>query len=126
MLNWSATGFLADLFRLIAARVPPPEGVRPPASWGREDRVRELLDAYADEIVCVPGFLPHHFPSGRAYADFMITNYGPTLKAAESLSAKDASAFADDITDLAERHNRATDGSLTFDSNYLVVRARVR
>jgi ubiquinone/menaquinone biosynthesis C-methylase UbiE len=126
LLNWTATGFLADLFRLIAARVPPPEGVRPPASWGSEERVRELLTPYTDEIVCTPGRLPHHFASGRAYADFMITNYGPTLKAAESLSAQDASAFAEDITRLAEQHNRATDGSLTFDSDYLVVQARVR
>jgi hypothetical protein len=49
-----------------------------------------------------------------------IENYGPTSKAAEALDNADREAFRSDLIALAERFNRADDGSLVCDWEYLV------
>lgn len=123
MVNWTPSGFIGDLFRTIAAHVPPPEGLRPAALWGSEERVRELFGDAVRDLSFGRGSLPQHFLSSEHYADFMLSNYGPTLKAFEAMGAEQRDAFRHDLVALAGRHNRASDGSLTFDSDYLVVRA---
>ncbi len=126
MINWTLTGFLADLFKTIASHVPPPEGLKGPMLWGDEERVRELFDGKVSDLSFTYGSLPQHFISPDHYVDFMLTNYGPTLKAFESLNPERRELFAADIAALATRHNRATDGSLTYDSNYVIVVATNR
>ena len=121
MINWTLTGFLADLFKTIASHVPPPEGLKAPVLWGNEERVRELFEGKVSDLSFTYGSLPQHFISPNHYVDFMLTNYGPTLKALESLSQERRELFAADIAALATRHNRATDGSLTYDSDYVIV-----
>ena len=56
---------------------------------------------------------------------FMETRYGPTVKARERLTAEGRwAACRADLVALAERHNRATDGRLHMDAEYLVSVAR--
>jgi hypothetical protein len=57
---------------------------------------------------------PEHF------ADFFIEHYGPTLKASERLTEEGRRAFRDDLVALATRSNRATDGTLVSDWEYLI------
>ena len=121
MINWTLTGVLADLFKTIASHVPPPEGLKAPVLWGSEERVRELFDGKVSDLSFTYGALPQHFISPEHFVDFMLTNYGPTLKAFESLSQDRRELFRADIAAFAARHNRATDGSLTYDSDYVIV-----
>lgn len=121
MVNWRPEGFLGELFRTIATHVPPPEGLKPAALWGSEDRVRELFGDgvsslnFKDGAVRIGFFSPEHF------ADFFISNYGPTLKASEALEGERKEAFRRDLVDLAARHNTRTDGTAAWDWTYLVV-----
>ena len=126
MINWTLTGVLADLFKTIASHVPPPEGLKAPVLWGSEARVRELLGDKVSDLSFTYGSLPQHFISPEHYVDFMFTNYGPTLKAFESLSQDRRELFRADIAAFATRHNRAIDGSLTYDSDYVIVLATNR
>ena len=126
MINWTLTGFLADLFKTIASHVPPPEGLKAPVLWGNEERVRELFDGKVGDLSFTYGSLPQHFISSDHFVDFMLTNYGPTLKAYASLSPERGELFRADLAALTARHNRATDGSLTYDSDYVIVVATRR
>lgn len=123
MINWTLTGFLSDLFKTIASYVPPPEGLKPPVLWGNEERVRELFDSNVSHLSFTYGSLPQHFISSDHFVDFMLTNYGPTLKAYASLSQEQSELFRADLVALTAKHNRATDGSLTYDSDYVIVLA---
>ena len=43
LANWTPTGFLGQLLRLIAQYVPPAPGAQSPLLWGTEAHVRELF-----------------------------------------------------------------------------------
>ena len=44
MANWTPEGFIGQLFRVIAAHVPPPAGLRSPMLWGSEPRIVEQVE----------------------------------------------------------------------------------
>ena len=126
MINWRPEGFLGEMFRTIASHVPPPEGLKPAALWGSEDRVRELFGddvsmlAFKDSAIEISFHSPEHF------ADFFLSNYGPTLKASEALDDERRNAFRDDLVALAQRHNTRGDGTASWAWTYLTVLATKR
>src|SRR5918996_95475 len=64
------------------------------------------------------------FPTPDYFADFFLTHYGPTRKAAERLAPDGRRAFRDDLAALAATANHATDGTLAVDWEYLLAVAR--
>lgn len=126
MVNWRPEGFIGELFRTIAAHVPPPEGLKPAALWGNEDRVRELFGDRAASVGFKDGAITIGFLSPEHFADFFVTNYGPTLKASEALQGEKKEAFRRDLVALASRHNKRTDGTAALEWTYLVVTATKR
>lgn len=121
LVNWSPTGFLGELFRLIGRYVPPAPETKPPALWGTEERVRELIGGSVSHLAFKPGTLTHRFRSPDHYVDFYVTYYGPTLKAFDSLDQDRQSFFLSDLKSLVERFNRVNDGTAVWDADYLVV-----
>lgn len=122
MINWKPDGFVGELFKLIGSYAPPPEGLKPAALWGTEQRVRELFASRVSGIEFEEGSAPQHYPSADFYSQFFLDNYGPTLKAWESLDDSKREEFKQDLAALAERFNRADD-TLIYDSAYLIVKA---
>ena len=61
------------------------------------------------------------YESAQHFLEFFRRYYGPTLKAFEALDAAGQQALADDIVALADRLNRADDGTLALESEYLEV-----
>src|SRR3954469_9620438 len=47
LANWTPGGFIGRLFKVIGRYVPPPAGLRSPALWGTEERLRELFGSQA-------------------------------------------------------------------------------
>src|SRR3954453_1428945 len=45
--NWTPEGFLGELFRMIAAHVPPPSGVASPLLWGVDAHIGSLFKGAA-------------------------------------------------------------------------------
>jgi SAM-dependent methyltransferase len=83
LANWTPTGGLARMFRMMAPfqPAPPPSN---PFDWGDETRVRELLgDAFELELEEHVSTL--RMPSGEAYWELFSTSYGPTKTLADSL-----------------------------------------
>jgi len=120
MVNWTPTGFVGELLKTVGRHVPPPPGAKPPPLWGTEEYVRELLGDRVADLSCATTTVTERFPSSEFFADFFVTHYGPTLKAAESLPDETRRAFRDDLVASADGSNRATDGTLLNDWEYVV------
>jgi ubiquinone/menaquinone biosynthesis C-methylase UbiE len=117
MANWTPDGFIGEMFRTVGRRVPPPPGIRGPVEWGSEARVNELFKA---NVEIVPRTFVFRFPTPAAFADYFKAHYGPTLKAFEALG-EEGKGLYDDLVDLAERHNVATDGTAKLPAAYVQV-----
>lgn len=120
MINWTPTGFVGEMFRTIAAHVPPAPVAKPPGLWGTPGYLEELFgDAVTlrteTRTVSMRFLSPEHF------ADFFIANYGPTHKAFESLTDDARHALRNDLIALAGRYNRADDGTAVCDFGYISV-----
>ena len=116
---WTSDGFLGELFRTMAAHVPPPPGAAPPVRWGT---VQGLADLFGDRVQWTS--LQHddfrlRFATPRAYVEYFAEHYGPTVKALERLDESGRAALMDDIEQAVVRHNVATDGTAAWDSRYL-------
>jgi len=125
LANWTPDGFLGELFRTVAWYVPPPPGVMPPVLWGTEERLRELFSDGVVSLRATRCSFINRYRSPEHFLEFFRTNYGPTLKAFESLDTAGQENLARDIRDLVRRFNRADDGTMVWPQDYLeVVAAR--
>jgi ubiquinone/menaquinone biosynthesis C-methylase UbiE len=119
-VNWTPSGFVGEMFKAVSAHVPPPAGMQPPTLWGKEAHQRELFGDRVSGLSCTTGTVTQRFLSAAHFAEFFIGNYGPTLKAAEALDEAGREAFRRDLIALGDRFNRAEDGPLVCDWEYLV------
>jgi SAM-dependent methyltransferase len=119
LASWTPTGFIGQLLKTVGKHATPPPGAQPPTRWGDADVVRELLGE-ATDLTFATTAVTQRFTSPEHFADFFVTQYGPTLKASESLSDEGKQAFRDDLIALAADSNRATDGTCVVDWEYLV------
>ncbi|GAA3441678.1 class I SAM-dependent methyltransferase [Planomonospora venezuelensis] len=120
LASWTPTGFVGEMLRTASGYAPPPAAARPPTRWGDEATVRELLGGGASDLSSTTMKVTQRFPSPEHFADFFLTHYGPTLKAAERLDDAGRRDFRDDLIAIADRSNRATDGTLVHDWEYQV------
>lgn len=125
MVNWCPDGYVGELFRAIAAHVPPPAGVEPPGRWGDENYLRDLWGDTATIAAPRKTFL-FRFPSPEHHVDFFARHYGPTVKAFEAVGDEGREALLGDILDAVGRFNRADDGALVLQMDYLEVVATKR
>jgi SAM-dependent methyltransferase len=123
LVNWTPTGPIGELFKIMGRHLPPPpDFASPPPLWGSEEHVRGLFADAPVTLAFQRGHNPWRFYSPEHYVVFMETHYGPTLKARERLTAEGGwDECRSEIVAMAERHNEATDGSLLMQAEYLVV-----
>ena len=121
--SWTAEGFIGRLLKTVGAHVPPPAVALPPTRWGSEEVVRDLLGEGVADVASTTHVVTQKFTSPEAFADFMLTYYGPTYTAAQKLDDGARAAFRDDVVALAHDANVATDGTFVADWEYRVVTA---
>jgi ubiquinone/menaquinone biosynthesis C-methylase UbiE len=112
-------GFIGNLFKTNAKHVPPPPGLRSPIQWGTEERLRELFGDRIDEIRLEKRHIIFRYPSPAAYLQYWRRYYGPTLKAFEAVGEAGRDGLEADLLDLIARFNRAEDGTMIVESEYL-------
>lgn len=83
--NWTAEGFIVRLLKTVGAHVAPPPVALPPTRWGNEDVVRELLGDAVSDVSSERHLVRQRFLSPEAFAEFMLTHYGPTYTASQRL-----------------------------------------
>jgi SAM-dependent methyltransferase len=126
MANWTPSGFAGQFFRAHLSASPLPHHIRNPLDWGREEKVRELFGDFVSSLTFATRTIELCFPMPPSgVSNLFATSYGPTVAALETLDARDAKDFRDELCRLFRLHNRATDGTTSVCAEFLEVRARV-
>jgi SAM-dependent methyltransferase len=121
LANWTPASFVGEIFKTIGKHVPPAAGVKSPALWGTEARLRELFGKRLDSIAIGRRNFVFRYRSAAHWLEVFRTFYGPMHKAFGALDAAQQDALTADLIALAEKFNRATDGTLVAPSEYLEV-----
>jgi ubiquinone/menaquinone biosynthesis C-methylase UbiE len=122
MANWTPRGFVGQMFKVIAAHMPPPAGVPSPVLWGDEATVRERLRHGIAELRSAPVKVTFKYPfSVSETIEFYRSYFGPVQRAFAALSPNDQHALRRDLEDLWAKHNRADDGTTDIEAEYLEV-----
>ena len=121
MGNWTATGFVGQMFKTIAKHIAP-SGMPSPLLWGDEPTVRQRLGSGLASLECSRHMYELSYPFPPAdVVDFFRANYGPMTRAFASIGEDAQQQLRDELTDQWSRHNRATDGTTRVDAEYLQV-----
>jgi SAM-dependent methyltransferase len=90
LANWAPGGDIAELFRILAAAMPPPPAIaEPPILWGDETHVRDIFAGTGID----PSFERDRVPENgdattEEFAMRFTANFGPMIKARELLEPR--------------------------------------
>jgi ubiquinone/menaquinone biosynthesis C-methylase UbiE len=121
LANWTPEGFIGELFRVIAAHVPPPSGLQSPMLWGSEPRIVELFGPQATDVRCARRQYHFRYRSAAHWIEVFRDFYGPTHKAYAALDPARRVRLTEDLTALLERRNVGGPDSLVVPGEYLEV-----
>ena len=122
LANWTPTGGMSKVFKVMAPYQPAPPPSNP-FDWGGEGHVRELLGE-SFELELEERVSTLRVPSGEAYWELFSTSYGPTKTLAESLGDR-REELQRDWVDFFETNYRS-DGEIAHTREYLLVFGRRR
>ena len=124
MANWTAEGFVGQMFKTIGKHVPPPALMPSPLLWGNEAVIRDRLNEGIAALTLTRRMYPIHYPfAPSAVVEFYRTYYGPTNRAFAALDSAGQAALRSDLERLWTQQNQATDGSTRYEAEYLEVLA---
>lgn len=122
MANWTLTGFVGQLFKVMSCHVPPSPLMPSPLLWGVEETVRERFTEGVSTLELTRRNYPFHYPlSPVEVVEFYRQFYGPTNRAFAALEPDNQADLQRDLERLWTEHNLATDGTTRYDSEYLEV-----
>lgn len=123
MGNWTPTGLVGQMFKIVGSHVSPPN-MPSPLLWGDETKVQFRLGDGVSEINFERRVISFAFPFGAAETvEYWREFYGPTHKAFAALDADGQAALRRDLEKLWAENNLATDGTTRVESEYLEVTA---
>ena len=122
MGNWTPSGFVGEMFKMMGKYVPPPAVMAPPVKWGEGEIVRQRFTDGISHLRLSRHLYPFRYPFSPAeVVEFFRLYYGPTNKAFAALDAEKQSALRRDLEQLWAEHNTATDGTTLVLAEYLEV-----
>lgn len=121
LANWTPGSFVGELFKLMGRYVVPPAGVKSPALWGTEARLREMFGKQLETIAIERRDFVFRYHSAAHWLEIFRSFYGPMQKAFGALDAEHQESLAADLLALAGKFNHATDGTLVAPSEYVEV-----
>jgi ubiquinone/menaquinone biosynthesis C-methylase UbiE len=119
LASWEPRGMGGELFKIVAKYAPPPPGVRPVALWGSREHLAQLFGDRVQWTSLLSRDYVWRFLSPEHFSDFFREYYGPITRASGGLDEGRRQELAADLTQLAERFNTATDGTLVAPFQYL-------
>jgi ubiquinone/menaquinone biosynthesis C-methylase UbiE len=119
LASWTPEGFIGQLFRVIAAFVPPPASALPPSAWGNEQRLRELFDGTIAELRSTRRTYAFRFASTAHWLEVFRTYYGPVQKTLAALPPDRRAALEAEITALLRRFDRGGGRGIVVEGEYL-------
>jgi SAM-dependent methyltransferase len=121
MANWTAEGFIGQMFKAIAKYIAP-SGMPSPVLWGDPAVVRERLRDGVAELRLSRQQYRFSYPfSPENVVEFFRVHYGPMSRAFASLDPAGQTRLREELVALWSAHNKATDGTTEVDGEYLEV-----
>jgi SAM-dependent methyltransferase len=121
MANWTATGFVGQMFKTIA-RFIAPANMPSPLLWGDEAIVRERLGADVSQLNLSRRTFTFNYPFPPSdVVEVFRLYYGPANLAFASLDADGRQALHQELESLWSAHNRAKGSVTIVDAEYLDV-----
>lgn len=118
---WTPDGAVGKALEISARYMPPPpEGVDSPLSWGDERTARSRFSPIASDVNCVEKSVPWRFASLEEDRVWSETNIPPIVVAKQLLPPETYEKFAAENQARVQELNTATDGSVAYDSEYLL------
>src|SRR6516164_6577149 len=121
MANWTATGFVGQMFKTIA-RFIAPANMPSPLLWGDETIVRERFGSGVSKLSLSRRTFTFNYPFPPSeVVDVFRLYYGPANLAFASLDAAGRQALHEELESLWSAHHRAKGGVTIVDAEYLDV-----
>ena len=119
LATWTPDGNVFEMFKIMKAYMPTPDGSPPPSpfDWGHRERLKELLGANFD-LGFELGTSFYREPDGHAAWRTFVEGYGPLRTLAGKLDKTDARALERDF--VAFHDSFATDLGICVPRGYLV------
>jgi ubiquinone/menaquinone biosynthesis C-methylase UbiE len=122
MANWTPTGFIGQMFKIVGKHVPPPAGVPSPVLWGDEGTIRERFNGSMAELQLTRRLITFHFPFSPAeVVEAFRLYYGPTYRAFAALDEAGQAALSQELEQLWSTHNQSRNGITRVESEYLEI-----
>lgn len=123
--TWRPAGFAGDLFKTLGKHLPsPPDFAQPPALWGEEDHVRELLEPHGIELEFAHETVDFvHQGSQDEFVTFYEEKFGPVFMAKAALGDGWPACRAD-LAGAMAAHDEGSDGEVRIPSHYLLTVGR--
>lgn len=119
LANWMPEGFGIDFFGAHARHAPPPDGMPSPLVWGTEEGLEHLFDGELEDLAVERRTCTVFYRSLEHYLDTHARFFGPTIRALDRVGETGAEALRADIAAVVETYNRATDGTVKLEAEYL-------
>jgi len=121
MANWTAEGFIGQLFKAAGKYIAPPAGLASPLLWGNEDHVRQLFGADALQARITRRMFNFRYASPTHWVHVFRDYYGPLNRAFAALAPSAADALEQDLLALIDRFNTAGPDSMVAPAEYLEI-----
>jgi SAM-dependent methyltransferase len=120
LANWTAEGFIGQLFKTLGTHIPPAPGVQSPLRWSDRDALRALFGDSIRSIDLQRKHFVFRYHSFDHFIDVFRTFYGPMHKAFIALG-KQADALEADLRALQAGFNTAGLDGFVVPSEYVEV-----
>jgi ubiquinone/menaquinone biosynthesis C-methylase UbiE len=120
MANWTPSGLVGRLFKVIGKFVPPPAGVKSPALWGDKSHLQSLFGSRASIAANSRNFV-FRYKSPDHWLNVFRNYYGPVIKAFAAIDPDAREALERDLYALVGEFNIARDGTMVAPGEYLEV-----
>lgn len=122
MANWTPTGFIGQMFKIVGKHVPPPPGVPSPVLWGDEGTIRERFNGSVADLQLTRRLITFNFPfSSFEVVETFRLYYGPTYRAFAALDEAGQTALSQELDQLWSAHNLSENGVTRVQSEYLEI-----
>ncbi len=112
-------GWSGDFFKTHAKYMPPPPGVKSPLRWGTDEGLNELLGPGCSSIKNTKRKALQYYYSTDHAVEVFSRWFGPTIRAAEKLDINEHKNLLNDLKEVFNRYNRATNGTAVVENTYM-------
>lgn len=113
-------GWSGEFFATNAKYAQGPPGLKPPLRWGTDAGLEELIGAATESIHSEERTALQYYRSIDHALEVFLTYFGPAIRTSEASDTRSQNDFRQDLKDVFDRYNRATDGTAVIENRYLL------